>query len=44
MREERTEERRDKTYAQNAMLANKLDMRVLDGALGIALTVGLDVA
>lgn len=33
-----------KTYAQNAMLANQLDLAVGDGALGVALGVRLDVA
>jgi hypothetical protein len=32
------------TYAQNAMLANQLDVLVGNGALGVALAVGLDVA
>lgn len=32
------------TYSKNAVLANQFDLRVGDGALCIALAVGLDVA
>ena len=34
----------DFTYPQNAMLANELDLRVLDAALGVALAIRLEVA
>lgn len=32
------------TYANDALLANKLDQAILDGSLAIALTIGLEVA
>ncbi len=35
---------RDGTYANDALGADELDELVLNGALGVALGVGLDVA
>lgn len=32
-----------KTYADNALWADQLDELVLDGALGVTLTIGLEV-
>jgi hypothetical protein len=32
------------TYAENAVLADQLDLAVADAALGIALAIGFDVA
>jgi hypothetical protein len=32
------------TYANNGVGANQLDLGVLDGALGVTLSIGVDVA
>jgi hypothetical protein len=32
------------TYAQNTVLANELDEAIADAALGVALSISLDVA